>query len=45
QQTRRGRGDLQVVVQIDIPRHLTKEQKELWEKLKETEKKKSWWGR
>lgn len=46
QQTRRGRGELQVVVQIDIPRHLTNEQKKLWEKLRETEqKKRAWWGR
>ncbi|MCR4277414.1 MAG: hypothetical protein NUV80_00365 [Candidatus Berkelbacteria bacterium] len=34
QQTRRGRGDLTVVIHIDIPRRLTREQKELYEELK-----------
>lgn len=34
QQTRRGRGDLTVVIHIDIPRRLTREQKELYEQLK-----------
>lgn len=40
------RGDLILTVRIEIPRNLSKEQKELWEKLKELEKsKKSWWQR
>lgn len=34
QQTRRGRGDLTVTLHIDIPRHLSREQKELYEQLK-----------
>ncbi|OGD63078.1 hypothetical protein A3A71_03765 [Candidatus Berkelbacteria bacterium RIFCSPLOWO2_01_FULL_50_28] len=34
QQTRRGRGDLTVVIHIDIPRRLSREQKELYEQLK-----------
>lgn len=34
QQTRRGRGDLTVVIAIEIPRHLSREQRELYEKLK-----------
>lgn len=34
QQTRRGRGDLVVVVQIDIPKRLTREQRDLYEQLK-----------
>ena len=36
QQTRRGRGDLTVVIHIDIPRRLSREQKELYEQLKRT---------
>ena len=34
QQTRRGRGDLTVVIHIEIPKHLSREQKELYEQLK-----------
>lgn len=34
QQTRRGRGDLTVVVHIDIPHRLSREQRELYEQLK-----------
>lgn len=38
------KGDLNISVRIKMPRHITPEQKELWEKLKESEaKKKSWW--
>lgn len=38
------RGDLNIVVRVKIPKHLTPEQKELWQKLKEAEaKKKAWW--
>jgi len=33
QQTRRGRGDLQVVVHINIPRKLSREERDLYEKL------------
>lgn len=41
-----NRGDLNVVVKIKMPSRLTQEQRELWQKLKETEiKKKSWWNR
>lgn len=34
QQTRRGRGDLTVVLHIEIPKRLSREQKELYEQLK-----------
>ena len=34
QQTRRGRGDLTVVVHIEIPKRLSREQRELYEQLK-----------
>lgn len=34
QQTRRGRGDLTVVLHIEIPKRLSREQRELYEKLK-----------
>jgi len=34
QQTRRGRGDLIVVIHIETPRRLSREQRELYEKLK-----------
>ena len=38
------KGDLNISVRIKMPKHITPEQKELWEKLKEAEaKKKSWW--
>jgi len=34
QQTRRGRGDLTVVLHIDIPKRLSREQRELYEQLR-----------
>ncbi|MDO8650244.1 MAG: DnaJ domain-containing protein [Candidatus Berkelbacteria bacterium] len=34
QQTRHGRGDLTVVIHIEMPRHLSREQRELYEQLK-----------
>lgn len=34
QQTRRGRGDLTVVVHIEIPKRLSREQKDLYEQLR-----------
>lgn len=33
QNTRRGRGDLQVVIHIDIPKRLSRKQRELYEEL------------
>lgn len=41
------RGDLNIIVKIKMPSRLSQEQRELWQKLKESEetKKKSWWGR
>ena len=41
-----GRGDLILSVRIEMPRHISKEQQELWEKLRESESKtkKHWWG-
>ncbi len=38
------KGDLILTVHIEMPKHLSKEQKELWEKLKETESKRKWWN-
>lgn len=39
------RGDLILTINIELPKHLTKEQKELWEQLRESEtKKRTWWG-
>ncbi len=35
-QHRKGRGDLQITVRIQLPRRLSKEQKELFEKLQKT---------
>lgn len=35
-QTRRGRGDLQLIVRVELPRRLSREQKELFEQLKRT---------
>lgn len=45
--TRNGKkGDLNITIKIKMPARLSPEQKELWEKLKESEaKKRSWWGR
>lgn len=39
------KGDLLLTIKVELPKRLTKEQKELWEKLKDLEKsgKKSWW--
>lgn len=34
QQTRRGRGDLVVVIHVEIPRRLNREQRDLYEQLK-----------
>lgn len=34
QQTRRGRGDLTVVLHVEIPKRLSREQRELYEQLK-----------
>jgi len=45
--TRRGRGDLHLVVRIRIPQRLSDEEKELYEKLRDAEqggKRKSWFG-
>lgn len=40
------RGDLILTINIEYPKHLTKEQKELWEKLRESEQqKRGFWGR
>lgn len=41
----KGRGDLILTVRIEMPRHVSKEQQELWEKLRESESKKHhWWN-
>ncbi len=41
----KGRGDLILTVRIEMPRHLSAEQREFWEKLRESETKKHhWWG-
>lgn len=40
------KGDLNITLKIKTPQHLTSEQKELWQKIKESEsKKRSWWGK
>jgi len=40
------RGDLNVTLKIKMPKNLTSEQRELWQKLKESEaKKRSGWGK
>jgi len=46
-QMRNGqRGDLIIEIRIKIPNRLNKEQKELWEKLRQAERgKKSWWSK
>jgi len=42
---KQGKGDLILTVRIEMPKHLSQEQRELWEKLRESEaKKKHWWG-
>lgn len=38
------KGDLILTINIQIPKHISKEQRELWEKLKEAETKKKWWN-
>ncbi|MFA4995664.1 MAG: DnaJ domain-containing protein [Patescibacteria group bacterium] len=40
------KGDLVLTIRIELPKRLSREQKELWEKLKDLDKggKKSWWG-
>ena len=47
-QTRRGRGDLHLIIKIKMPARTTKEEKELYEKLLDLEKgkggRKSWFG-
>jgi len=41
----KGRGDLILTVRIEMPKHVSKEQQELWEKLRESEAKKHhWWN-
>lgn len=43
--SRRGQGDLIIAVKIQIPQRLSKEERELWEKLKEqSTRKRSWFG-
>jgi curved DNA-binding protein len=37
------RGDLILTINVELPKHITREQKELWEKIKESEKKKHGW--
>lgn len=40
------RGDLILIIRVRLPERLSKEQKELWEKLKDLDKeKRSWWNR
>lgn len=45
--TNRGqKGDLILVIRVRLPHNLSKEQKELWQQLKDLDKKKkSWWQR
>lgn len=38
-----GRGDLILTINIEIPSHLTKEQKEAWIGVRESESKRKWW--
>ncbi len=38
------KGDLILTINIQMPKHISKEQRELWEKLRESESKKKWWG-
>jgi DnaJ-class molecular chaperone len=37
------RGDLILTVKIEIPKHLSREQRQLWQEIKNTEKKKQSW--
>jgi DnaJ-class molecular chaperone len=37
------KGDLIITVNVELPKHLTKEQREAWEKVRDSEKKKKWW--
>jgi DnaJ-class molecular chaperone len=37
------RGDLILTVKVDVPRKINREQRELWEKIKESEQKKRSW--
>jgi DnaJ-class molecular chaperone len=39
------KGDLILTVRIDFPRKLSREQEELWTKLKDLDNKKKWWDR
>ena len=38
QQTRRGRGDLSVIINIEIPHRLSREEKDLYEQLKDLQR-------
>lgn len=38
------RGDLILTITIEMPKHLTKDQKEAWQKVREAEQKKKWWS-
>jgi len=38
------KGDLILTVNIQMPKHISKEQRELWEKLRDLETKKKWWN-
>lgn len=42
-QHRRGRGDLIVIVRVEIPQKISKEEKELYKKIRELEEKKKSW--
>lgn len=38
------KGDLVLTIKIEMPRHISREQRELWEKLRDSETKKKWWN-
>ena len=38
-----GRGDLIITISVELPKHLTKEQREAWEKVRNAENQKKWW--
>jgi len=40
---KRGKGDLLITVKIKIPKKISREEKELYEKLRELESNKKWW--